>query len=68
MIADAQGNPTAKNVLLKSSAFSNLGDTYFYFIMYTSKLAPGTYAVTIYGNAFVAQQVQFRIIPATQLK
>jgi hypothetical protein len=62
MIGDASGNATSKTVLEQSSAFDHLGDIYFYFIN-TRKFLPGTYILTVYGDAFAAQQVQFTIKP-----
>ena len=59
-ISDANGNPTSSDVLEKSSAFGYTGGNYVYSLN-TSGYAPGTYNITIYGNAFAAQQVQFTL-------
>ena len=64
MISDANGNPTSNVVLDKSSAFAYTGGNYVYSLN-TSGYAPGTYNVTVYGNAFAAQQVQFTLPAAT---
>jgi len=60
MISDASGNATSKTVLEQSCAFDRLGDYYFDFLD-TRRYVPGTYAVTVYGDAFAAQQVQLTI-------
>jgi YVTN family beta-propeller protein len=64
MISDANGNPRSNDVLDKSSAFAYTGGNYVYSLN-TSGYAPGTYNITIYGNAFTAQQVQFTLPAAT---
>lgn len=64
MTSDVNGNPTSSVVLEKSSAFAYTGGNYVYSLI-TSGYAPGTYNITVYGNAFVAQQVQFTIPAAT---
>jgi hypothetical protein len=60
MISDASGNPTANLVLEKAAAFVFSGGNYVYSLN-TTGYAPGVYNVTVYGNAFVAQQVQFTL-------
>ncbi len=64
MVADAQGNPVSSIVLENSSAFTFSGGSYSYSLN-TTGYAPGTYDVTVYGNAFAAQQVQFTLPAAT---
>jgi YVTN family beta-propeller protein len=64
MTSDANGNPTSSDVLDKSSAFVRTGGNYVYSLN-TSGYAPGTYNITVYGNAFAAQQVQFTLPAAT---
>jgi len=64
MTSDAKGNPTSSDVFEKSSAFAYTGGNYVYSLN-TSGYAPGTYNITVYGNAFVAQQVQFTLPAAT---
>ena len=61
MVTDANGNATSKTFLEQSNAFDRLGDIYFYFID-TRKYSPGTYMLTVYGDAFAAQQVQFTVM------
>jgi YVTN family beta-propeller protein len=58
---NANGNPVSKIVLQQPNAFSYVAGIYTYFLN-TTGYAPGGYDVTIYGNAFVAREVQF-IIP-----
>jgi YVTN family beta-propeller protein len=60
MISDAGGNPTSNLVLEKPAAFVFSGGDYVYSLS-TTGFAPGVYNVTVYGNAFVAQQVQFTL-------
>jgi hypothetical protein len=60
MISDANGNPTANLVLEQPAAFTYSGGDYAYSLN-TSGYAPGTYNITVYGNAFVAQQVAFTV-------
>jgi hypothetical protein len=62
MIADANGNPTQQVVLSELDAFSQTGPRGHYrFNLDTANYAPGTYSMTIYGNAFPAYQGQFKI-------
>jgi YVTN family beta-propeller protein len=60
MLTDLAGNPTPKIVLDEPSAFVYHGGAYHYKVS-TTGYAPGVYNLTIYGNAFVAHQVQFTI-------
>ena len=60
MISDAGGNPTSNLVLEKTAAFVFSGGNYVYSLN-TTGFAPGRYNLTVYGNAFVAQQVQFTL-------
>jgi YVTN family beta-propeller protein len=64
MISDASGNPTSNLVLEKPAAFKYGGGNYS-FLLSTSGYAPGTYNITVYGNAFVAQQVEFTLTAPT---
>jgi YVTN family beta-propeller protein len=64
MISDASGNPTSNLVLEKPAAFTYGGGNYSY-LLSTSGYAPGTYNITVYGNAFVAQQVEFTLTAPT---
>jgi hypothetical protein len=61
-VSDASGNPESKVVLASKDAFhyeSGIGG-YLHQIDTTGYQA-GTYILTVYGNAFAAQQVQFTI-------
>ncbi len=60
MISDANGNPTSNLVLEQPAAFTYSGGNYTYSLN-TAGYAPGTYNITVYGNAFVAQQVEFTL-------
>jgi len=60
MVSDASGNPTTKLVLEKAAAFVFSDGNYVYSLN-TTGYTPGVYNVTVYGNAFVAQQVQFTL-------
>jgi len=64
MLSDANGNPTSNIVLEKSSAFRYEGEKYVYYLN-TTGYAPGTYTVTVFGNTFAAQQVQFTLPVST---
>jgi YVTN family beta-propeller protein len=64
MISDGIGNPTSDLVLEKPAAFTYGSGNYSY-LLSTSGYAPGTYNITVYGNAFVAQQVQFTLTAPT---
>jgi YVTN family beta-propeller protein/probable HAF family extracellular repeat protein len=60
MISDATGDPTTNLVLEKPAAFTYGGENYAYSLN-TSGYAAGVYNVTVYGDAFVAQQVEFTL-------
>jgi YVTN family beta-propeller protein len=62
MIADAKGNPTQTVMFASNRAFRNIGQGKYEHNLYTRKYAPGTYQVTIYGDAFPAFQGQFKIL------
>ncbi len=64
MISDANGNPTSNLILEKPAAFTYGSGNYSY-LLSTSGYAPGTYNITVYGNAFVAQQVEFTLTAPT---
>ena len=57
-------SPTTSLVLEKPAAFTYSGGNYTYSLN-TSGYAPGTYNITVYGNAFVAQQVEFTLTALT---
>jgi YVTN family beta-propeller protein len=63
--SDANGNATANVVVDCPDAFRYFGGKYVYSLN-TRKFAPGTYNITIYGNAFAATQVQFTLPAATK--
>jgi YVTN family beta-propeller protein len=64
MVADGNGNPVSNVVLEKSTGFTYSGNGYGYQLN-TTGYAPGTYNLTVYGNAFAAQQVQFTLPAST---
>jgi trimeric autotransporter adhesin len=64
MISNASGNPTSTIVLEKPSAFTYVHGRYVY-LLNTEQYAPGVYNLTVYGNAFPAQQVQFTLPVST---
>ena len=66
MVADANGNPTMNPVLQQSNAFLLMtGGTYAYPLS-TMGYAAGVYVLTVYGNAFPVQHVQFTLAGFTQ--
>ena len=60
MLSDANGNATSKSMLVEPCKIEHIGDIYFFFLD-TRHYAAGTYVLTVYGDAFAAQQVQFTI-------
>lgn len=60
MISDASGNAVSNIVLQQPAAFEYQGSRYLYSLN-TTGYAAGVYNLTVYGNAFVAQQVQFTL-------
>jgi YVTN family beta-propeller protein/probable HAF family extracellular repeat protein len=64
-VTDANGNASGDVVLESRRAFEHCDGIYAY-ALHTEGYAPGSYVLTIYGNAFPAQQVQFTLpVPAT---
>ncbi len=61
MLRDASGNPTSKVVFQQNPAF-NYGGSGYTFSLSTTGFAPGVYNLTVYGDAFAAQQVQFKLV------
>jgi len=63
MVADANGNPLVKQVLsVAPQAFHYApGNNRYHRGLDFTGFARGTYILTVYGNAFAAQQVQFSI-------
>jgi len=65
MVADAHGNPVSNVVLEQAAAFAYQTSTQSYvYSLNTFGYAPGIYNITVYGNAFAAQQVQITLLPA----
>jgi hypothetical protein len=63
MIADAKGNPTQTVIFAKNKGvFRKEGHGKYEHNLSTHKYAPGTYQITIYGDAFPAFQGQFKIL------
>jgi YVTN family beta-propeller protein len=61
MVSDVYGIPESKVVLAKKNAFQYQGGGDYLYQMNTAGFGDGTYVLTVYGNAFAAQQVQFTI-------
>ena len=62
MIADGGGNPTSKEIVSLQHAFRyNSAYQFYAHCLETKGYAKGTYVLTVFGNAFAAQQVQFTI-------
>jgi YVTN family beta-propeller protein len=59
---DASGKSRNQVVLTASNAFHYQSGTGYVFQLNTSGVAPGTYLLTVYGNAFAAQHVQFSVV------
>jgi YVTN family beta-propeller protein len=65
MVADAHGNPVSNVVLEQAAAFAYQTSTQSYvYSLNTFGYAAGVYNITVYGNAFAAQQVQITLLPA----
>jgi hypothetical protein len=64
MVTDSNGNPTSTIVTDRPSAFRFSDGEYRYYLS-TLRYLPGTYVVTVYGNAFAAQQVEFTLPAST---
>jgi YVTN family beta-propeller protein len=62
MVSDLNGNPTSMSVLAEPIEIEHFGDSYYLFLK-TKRYAAGTYVLTVYGDAFAAQQVKFTITP-----
>ncbi len=61
MVSDANGKPASNVVFEQNPAFSYGGSGYT-FSLSTTGFAPGVYNLTVYGDAFAAQQVQFKLV------
>jgi hypothetical protein len=62
MVLDANGNPTSMSILPEPIEVEHSEDKYRFFLK-TRGYAAGTYVLTVYGDAFAAQQVEFTITP-----
>jgi hypothetical protein len=62
MVSDSSGNAPSSSVPAELYAIEHIGDIYFEFFE-TWNCAAGTYVLTVDGDAFAAQQVQFTITP-----
>jgi len=62
MVADAKGNPTQIVVYEKTKAFKEIKPGKYEHELAARRYAPGTYAVTIYGDVFPASTGQFQIL------
>jgi YVTN family beta-propeller protein/probable HAF family extracellular repeat protein len=61
MVADAAGKPQSTVVLALKNAFHYNSGTGYSYQVNTAGYAPGRYLLTVYGNAFAAQHVQFSL-------
>ncbi|MFZ0953234.1 MAG: beta-propeller fold lactonase family protein [Candidatus Sulfotelmatobacter sp.] len=61
MVSNASGMPESTVVLALNSAFAYQSGVGYKYQVNTSAYQPGQYVLTIYGNAFAAQQVTFTI-------
>ena len=59
-VADAEGHTLSKVIGVKQFAFQYVNGSY-QFSLATTSYAPGTYIVTVFGDAFVSQAVYFTI-------
>jgi YVTN family beta-propeller protein len=64
MVADGHGNPAQEVMFSSKNAFrkTDTPGVYSRSLPGTAKYPPGTYNVTIYGDAFAAYQGQFKIL------
>jgi hypothetical protein len=61
MVSNATGTPESTVVLARNNAFTYRSGVGYTYQVNTDGYAPGQYVLTVYGNAFAAQQVQFTI-------
>ena len=59
---DATGKTQNTVVLAAQNAFHYLSGTGYTYQLNTAGFVPGTYELTVYGNAFAAQHVQFTVV------
>ena len=60
-VSDASGSPESEVVLARNNAFKYQSGIGYSYQINTSGYQTGKYILTVYGNAFAAQQVQFNI-------
>jgi YVTN family beta-propeller protein len=65
MVADAEGNATSDSIVEEGCEIGHFGGIYFFFLN-TKHFESGKYVLTVYGNAFSAQQVEFTITQQTR--
>jgi YVTN family beta-propeller protein len=61
MVSNASGTPESTVVLALDNAFTYRSGIGYVYDVNTTGYAPGQYVLTVYGDAFAAQQVQFTI-------
>ena len=61
MVSNATGTPESTVVLTVDNAFTYRSGIGYTYQVNTDGYKPGQYVLTVYGNAFAAQQVQFTI-------
>jgi len=60
-VSDVNGNTSYIDTLEQPCRVEHIGDLYFFFLN-ARDYSPGTYILTVYGDAFAAQQVEFTIV------
>jgi len=63
MVADSKGFPKSFSMTSAPKAFVNKGLGLYEYDLSTNDYPAGTHSVSVYGNAFAAQDVQFRVLP-----
>lgn len=61
MVSNASGTPESTVVLARNNAFTYRSGIGYVYQVNTDGYEPGQYVLTVYGNAFAAQQVPFTI-------
>ncbi len=61
-VANASGQPQNTVVLERQNAFDYKSGVGYTYQLHTREYQTGTYILTVYGNAFAAQQVQFSLM------
>lgn len=62
LVSQLNGTATTQSPSEPVCEIEHIGGVYF-FLLDTRHYAPGNYVLTVYGDAFVAQQVEFTITP-----